>query len=475
MEAEQAPLRRPRRKGWVIWIGVAIVVLGAGTAGGVYVMRRNADPAVRAAQAEARGDLRTALVEWRSAAARDPKDPAYPLHVADVQARLFDNVAAEKSLRLAAGLGADRWDVLLRLGRAYVAQRRWSSVLSEMPRSAPSPSMTAEFLMMRGIAQLATNDVAAARTTLGLAKAADPDRAETILLDARIDLADGDAAGAEAKLDRALGLSPARTDALLVKAQLMAARGDIAGAEAVVDKAVASAPFDPVAMLDRANLRMVLGQDEAARSDVSSVLARLPGLPGAIILRAFLDARAGRDKEAWAGFEKVEKAVDAVPRALYVQAVVAAKLGNIETALQLAQRYVVRDPGDPNGPLLVAGLQTAARRPDLAASVLERAVAAGQRGVPMLSALGGALAAIGEDAESLRVRSEAVRVGAQGPVAAGCGRADAVAAGGRGGGRWRRWAMRRGWIRTRTVRCRPRSSWHCWSATRRGRRRRLTG
>ncbi len=394
-----------RRK--TIAITAACVVATVAAAGGGWIALRRGDPVQRAEQSESRGDLRTAQLEWRAAIAKAPRDPAVHVRLARVLLRLYDPYSAEKEVRAAASLGADRWTLLPLLAEAYVQQERWRTVLTDIPRAAPTPEVTARLLMARAIAHLANNDVGAATTTLAAAEAAAPGRLETLLIAARVALAREDMAAAGAKLDAALALAPGDTDALLLKLQLVAATGDRAATLALADRTVASSPFSPLPRLDRANQFMQAGDDARARADLDTVLGRWPNLPGAIFLNGLLLARAGKLKDADLAFSALRPNVDRYPRALYVHALVASRLGNVETALDMAQRYNARFPADRDGVLLLANTQLAARRPDLAVPLLEKAYAAGQDDPATLDLLGTAYLDLGDSPGALRIRQQA--------------------------------------------------------------------
>lgn len=397
-----------------IIIVLAVVLLAGGIGAGTWFAFRGGDPLKRAEQLAASGNTRGALIELRNAVRSDPSNAKGHLRLAQVQLQLGDPVAAEKELKSALELGADRWAVLPDLGQAYLQQGRFKDVLADVPADAPNPDVGAKALMIRAAAQVGSNDMAAAKESLVAAQKLSPNNAPVLVMAARLALATRDVPTASQDVEAALKASPDDVDALLVKAQVLAEQGDKQGSFALVDKAVTLHPTSAIARLERANQLLNAGKDAAAQDDLNKVLVDQPLNSGAIYLNGVLMVRAKRFADAQTELARLGQAASRYPRAPYFQALAAANLGQTEVAVDLANRYLVRVPTDRDAVRLVAQIELAAQRPERAVAVLQKAVGddqgAGDRQgeAATLDMLGSAYAMMGRGPEAVATFKRAV-------------------------------------------------------------------
>lgn len=389
-----------------IVIAVLLVVVAGLGAGGWYLFRGN-DPAKSAQALIQKGDLRGAQIELRNAVRQMPDSPDAHMRLGQLQMQLGDPVAGEKELKTARDLGADRWAILPQLAQAYIAQGRYKDVLTEVPPEGPKPEIAAKNLMLRAMAQVALNDIDSAKSTLAQAEKIAPGNVEVLLTASRLALALKDTTTAEQKVDQALAIDPGALEGLLMKGQILLAKGDKAGAMAIADKVVALSPNSASARLDRANQLIVGGNDAKAQEDVAAVLKESPRNAGATYLNAVLMVRAGRYPEAGLELQKLGPVMQRFPRALYFQALVSANLGQTEQAIDFANRYVARMPGDADGIRLLARTQLTAQRPEAAAAILSKAVGDGQNDSQTLDLLGRAQALMGQAPEAVKTLQRA--------------------------------------------------------------------
>jgi putative PEP-CTERM system TPR-repeat lipoprotein len=386
-------------------VAVAVVLGAAG--GGYYAFGRTTDPVKKAQQLLSKGDLRGAQIELRNAVRQNPESPEAHMRLGQTQMQLGDPVAGEKELKTARDLGGDRWTILPILGEAYMQQSRYKDILTEIPPEGPTPEIAARNLMLRAMAQVALNDIDAARATLAAAEKAAPGNIEVLLTGSRLALALKDYDTAEQKVDAVLKQNPNSVDALLMKGQVLAARGDRAGSMAIADKLVAAQPNSAPARLDRANQSLLAGDDKKAQADVNAVLAAQPRNAGATYLNAVLMVRAGKYTEAGTEFQKLGSVASRFPRTLYFQALVAANLGQNEVAIDFANHSVARMPADPDGTRLLARTLLTAKQPDKAIEVLQKAVDAGMNDSQTLDLLGRAYTMTGKGADAVKMLQRA--------------------------------------------------------------------
>ena len=388
-------------------VAVAVLVVG-GAAGGWYALGHGGSPMARADQFLAKGDVRGAQIELRNAVRQEPNSPQAHLKLAQVQQQTGDPVAAEKELKAARDLGADRWEIIPQLGQVYMAQNRFSDVLTEVPPEGPTPDIAAKNLILRAMAQVGTNDMAAATATLGQAEKAAPGNVDVLVTGARLALALKDYQAADRKVDQALVTNPKQVDALLMKAQVLLAQDKRPEALEVLNRVVSEQPDSSGGRLERANQFMLSGDDAKALEDVNAVLKDQPRNAAATYMYGVLLVRAGKYADAQTELLKLGALTQRFPRALYFQALSAANLGQNEAAIEFANRYVARVPNDPDGVRLVARAELAAQRPERAVAVLEKAVASSNKDPQMLDLLGRAYAAMGRGPQAIETFKRAI-------------------------------------------------------------------
>ncbi len=391
-----------------IILGAAAAVVLVGAAGGSYLLfGRHTDPVLRAQELLSKGDLRAAQIELRNAVRDNPDSADAHLRLGETQLQMGDPIAGEKELKTARDLGADRWLIIPQLGQSYIAQGRYKDVLAEVPPDGPTPKGAATNMQLRAMAQVAMNDIDAAKATLTDAEKLAPGNIDVLLTGARLALALKDMPLATQKVEEALKQDPKHLDSLLLKGQVQSASGDRAAALATADDVVALAPDSASARLDRANQELLAGDDAKAKTDVDAVLAKQPRNAGATYLNAVLYVRSGKYAEAGTELQKLGPVIARFPRAMYFQALVAANLGQNEVAIDFAQHYVARMPADPDGSRLLARTLITARRPEQAVAVLDKAVAAGQSDSQTLDLLGRAYTLMGRAPEAIKTLERA--------------------------------------------------------------------
>lgn len=398
---------------------VILALTGSTTYGAWWYLHRKPDPTVHAAMREGLGDLRETVLLRRNEVAAQPTDPDSRLRFAQVLLRIFDGYGAESAFRVAERLGADHWVVVQGLGEAFTIQGDWRKLLAELPDTAPTPKIAARILLMRATAQIALKRLPAATATLTAARRVTQTQVEPMLIAGRLSLSSGDFGAAQVSIQAALKLEPSNIDALFLEYRLVDDRGDISGALEIVGRILAIAPWSIPARLHRADLLMRSGKDIDASAEVETILSRFPTVPGALFLRAMLLSRGGNDEATVVALEQLGPAIDIFPRALLLEAVLSARLGRPEAAWKLAAQFNAHFPEDRDGVVVLAQNQLATKRADLAVPLLARAVARGKPGAPadaeLLTLLGTAYAATGNQAGALRVREAAAAAAPNNP------------------------------------------------------------
>ena len=374
--------------------GLALATAGA-AAGGWWAYASMQDPLASGRQSMEAGDLRAAVLQLRNAVRNDPANAEANYRLGLVQLQLGDAVAAERQLKAAKAAGHEARAVAVPLAQSYLAQRKFKELLDEFPEDQPDAALAGPVLVLRGLAHLGLEDVAAARAALDRAEQVAPQLADAPLAAARVALAEQDFALAEQKVERSLALDARKADALLLKGQLLNARGNRQAALAALDAAVERSGGNPSALLERATVLIALNQDAKAKADADAALAADPRNAAPVYLQAVLLTRAGDHKAADQAFQRLSSVMGRFPRAYFFLAITKSHLGQTEQAADAARRYVARAPNDPDGVKLLARIELAAGRPDQAIEALKGLAAAGRADAEALDLMGRAQAMAG--------------------------------------------------------------------------------
>ena len=386
-------------------LGIAVI---AAAGGGYAAIKYRHDPLRDGRALMAKGDLRGASIELRTAVRDDPDNRDAHFALAQLHTRTGDPIAAEKELRAAIQHGYDRQKVNPMLAQAYLDQQKFKELLAEFPVPQGAPDNVAPILIARGLAMFALKNAAGAQQSISQAEQIAPDDADAAFAAARLALANRDLPLAEQKIDRTLAISPHVAQARLLKAQVMLARNDRPGALEQLGTAITDSPHYDAARLERANLLLTIGGEDArAKADVDAVLADAPKNPTAIYFDGVLRVRQKDFTGANADFQQISSVLNRFPRALFFDAIVKASLGQMAQATDSATRYVAQAPGDLDGAKLLARIYLGNRRPDLAIGVLNKTADAGRSDSELLDLLGRAYAMAGNGAEALRSYTQA--------------------------------------------------------------------
>ena len=394
---------------------LAILLVGAAAAGGAWYWRRSHDQLGLARAAMARGDLRTAQLELRTAVRDNPASAEAHYRLGVVHLQLGDAVAAEKELRLAQSAGWNNQAVVPLLARAYLAQARYKDVLKEFPVEGLPPEEAGHLLVSRALAHLGLKETQEAQTDVAEAERLAPQTVEAPLAAARIALTGNDAATAERKVDRALEVNPRSVDALVLKGELQRARGNHGAAVAAFTAAIAVAPDAANIRLERANTLIVMNQDQKALEDVNAVLKADARNPLGNYFQAVLLVRANDWQGADGALQKIAPIISRFPRGDYFLALVKVNLGQLEQAADAATRYVARVPQDAAGYKLLARIDARAKRPQQMIEALNRGVNAGVADVELLELLGSAYVQTGQTALALQTLDKAAALASNNP------------------------------------------------------------
>jgi putative PEP-CTERM system TPR-repeat lipoprotein len=389
------------------------LLMAAALLAGLGIGEANAQALERARAAQARGDLRTAQIEYRNAIRADPNNAAARFAFAALSMEMGDPDTAEREARAAMERGFDQATATALLMRTYLARGRARDMLRDFPQVDAPPAVAGQIATLRALGELSVGQREPARQAAQAAVRFAPNLPEAHLAMASVALADGNRAEAEAGVDRALALDANHAEALLRKASFQAESGNQPAAVETLGRLIARAPGNVPARLLRGELLIRAGQEAAARQDIDQALRVSPNNPAAIYLQALAQIR----QQDWRGAdETLQRIAGALPNigdGLLMLATVKRALNQPAQAEDAAQRYVARRPDDPRGAKVLATILMEMNRPDTAAGVLQRQVQRGNPDVETLDMLGRAQVAAGRPREAVAAFGRAAEMAPQ--------------------------------------------------------------
>jgi len=354
-----------------------------------------AQPLQKGREALAKGDLRTAQIEFRNAVRSDPASGEARAALAQVSLDLGDGDTAEKEARAAIDRGYDKVAGTRMVLRGMLMQSRAREVLREFPiptGAGPDP-LGAQIAAGHAFAHLNLNDREAARKAAAEGLRLDPKAVEPQLAAAAIAFSEGNRQAAEAAIDRALTLDSNSIDALLRKAGLQFERGEAEAAAATLGHLLKNAPAHVPAHILRAEALLRANNPTEAKAEVDTALRLQPNSAPAAYLRAAMLVQAQDWKGADEIFQRLGSALASFPDGFLLQAIAKRGLNQVELAVDAAQRFVARRPEDPRGAKFLAAIEIERGRPGEATIVLNRFITRGTPDAEIYDLLGRAYSA----------------------------------------------------------------------------------
>lgn len=367
---------------------IPVIVLSVAGAGLWLKYGRARDPFTHAQELMDKGDLRAAQLELRNIIRTNPNNAGAHFRLGQVDLRLGDFVAAEKELKIAREQGYEARLVNPPLAQAYMAQSRYRELLRDFPVQGLPPEQAAVLLTQRALAQLSIGDTQSALASSTEAERLLPNSAEAPMATARVLVARNDFDAAQLKVERALQINSRSVEAMIMRGQLSNVKGDRARAIADFDAALAMNPRNLTARLERANLLLMDNKDARAKDDVNAALDIEPRSSMAIYLRAVIEVKTEDYAAADADLNKISGILARFPRGFFFYAIAKYNLGQAEQASDAANKFLARNPRDPDAIKLFCRIELAARRPGAVIKLLLETQKAGTVDSDMLELLG---------------------------------------------------------------------------------------
>lgn len=364
------------------------------------------------------GRLNAAVIELKNALKEDPGHLPARVLIGRTYLALNDGASAEKELRRAREGGADDALTLIPLAEAFLNQRKFRSVLTEIRPGGRSSGLEAQILYVRGVAQLSLFELDEAERSFAASARLDSGYVEPLVGRARVRIKTGDWDSAAGLLDRAVGMDPESVEARYHRGAFLNLKRDYKSAAEDLTAAIKAQPAHLPSRTERAAALLALGASDVARRDLEVVLGFDPGDPFAAYYLSKVLEREGDRAEAVAYLKGAEYFlrnlepgfVETYPRVLLISAQVFSQLGDLAEARRNAEAFVGLDPYHPPGRKLLGRIMLQQGQADAAARVLEPATWLTPEDPTLLALLGTAMMRSGRFERATEMLEKAVEL-----------------------------------------------------------------
>lgn len=283
-----------------------------------------------------------------------PQTSTALIEAARAALRRNDGIDAEMKLRAALSRGVPRKQIAAFMGGAFIRQGDRQHAREWLGPGVFSASTAAEgFRMLARLEQLDDNLPAAARA-YDRVLAITPKDASLWVEIGRLRYRAGQHVLAIQAADHAMALDPRNVRALEFRGELVRDRFGLLASLPWFEAAMVQAPTDISVLNQYAATLGELGRASELLVVTRRLLQLEPGNPRAYYLQAVLAARAGSYTVARQLLARTRGKLDAEPGAILLEAVLELSAGNTQTASELCEQFLEREPDDMHARQLLA-------------------------------------------------------------------------------------------------------------------------
>ncbi len=218
--------------------------------------------------------------------------------------------AAEKELREAETLGADRTLTAIPLAKAYLKQHKYAALIAELPLEDYPRSVHGELLTYRGHAHLEIPNLEEAEKSFKQAAELLPDSTAPINGMALLSLRSGDAQAAMSHIERSLHIEPDNIETLNIMASTFHAAGDLRRAIESYSAVLQRDSKHMESRLARAGVYTDLRELDKAMIDLDFMENNYPMEPRAIYLKSLIYSFQNKPQESKEALQKTATIID---------------------------------------------------------------------------------------------------------------------------------------------------------------------
>ena len=260
-------------------------------------------------------DIPGAIIQLKNALQIDPAMLPVQLLLGKALMLNGEVAAAEVAYLEALKLGVNRAEVVLPLGRAYVAQGKHKLVLEEKTfiLDGLPPSTQLQMHLLRASIFADLGDSQRALRAIDEARAIDNRSAQVWLSEVPIRIRAGQLKEATLAADRALALAPDLAEVWYHKGSILHVQGELRGALSAYDRVLQADPSLVEARVSRVGIYMDSSRFADAAKDVAELRRISPNEPRGAYLKALLAERDGDTVATNAALKEVTDLLDPVP------------------------------------------------------------------------------------------------------------------------------------------------------------------
>ncbi len=370
----------------------------------------------RGLEALAKGQPRTARIEFLNAIEAEPDNKDLRLAQARTYLLLGDGAAAEAELKRAKALGVAERETGHLLAHALLLQGQAERAAAEARKAGPAHAAYADRMLGQASQLMGKPEEAAAAFDRALTAAPDDSALWTAIADFR--RSTGETAGAIEAADRAVALDPRNVEALRLRGELTRSQYGLAAAIPWFDRALEIDPANVAVLIERAATLGDLGRTRQMLADTRRILSVSSNNPSAYYLQAMLAAR-GRDYAlARSLYRRTGGAFDSRPAAMLLAGTIELGTGNAALAMGPLKRLLKVQPGNIKARRLLGSAQWQSGDARAAVGTLRPLADRADADAYTLSIIGKAYARLGDEAAAARYlgRAAAPRPSATAPL-----------------------------------------------------------
>jgi putative PEP-CTERM system TPR-repeat lipoprotein len=338
-----------------------------------------------------KGEHKAAVIELKNILKDDPQNAEARLLIGETYLKLGDGPAASKEFEKARDLNAPKDQWIANLGRAYLLQNDFKSLLDNIkPDADLPPSTRAQIFGILGAGYISKGDPAKAQENFDEAIKLDPNASEALLGMAMLQAQQKQFDKTIEYAAKVIGKDDKNLNAWVIMAEAKRLNGDLSGALEAFDKALKILPIDIRARLGRATAYLGQNKVDEAAKDVAVIRKTFGEVPLAMYLEASIDFQQKKLAEARDLLVKVSNALpDHLPTKLLLGSI-AYQQGELETAEKQLSQFVSKVPRHLPAVKLLAATRLKQHRAAEAITLLKGAEDLGKDDAMFLSLLGSA-------------------------------------------------------------------------------------
>lgn len=364
----------------------------------------------RAKASQARGDVKTSIIELKSAAQKEPGNPQVRWMLGEVYIESGMGAEAEKELIKAKELGVSPQSLMVPLARSLLLQREYRRLADEiLPTPETTQANKARLLQLQGEAQLGLGNFERGCTLFDDSARTDPQYVTAYIGQAKCAFARKDIDKARALIAHAKTLDPEDVQSWLLQAELDDQLGDAKAAHAAYGQALKIAPNNMAAITGHAYTALKLGDAASAKKDIDKARRQFPNSVSVKYLEGLMAFSEGKHEATRDKAQEILRLSPDHASALLLLGLSSYKLGEYETARSNLAKVLAQQPGNTPVRKLLAELMIRAGEGKQALDLMRPALNQPAPDTQSLALAASASAISGQLADARQLFTEALK------------------------------------------------------------------